>query len=106
MRLLLLSPMLLLSAASAAAPAEEPVAADTSAAITATGAMPVIDPGGSSVAECPPVSRYHAQQRGSFPGARKLNELPAADMYKTVYRRIDGCEVPIIAQYGLGRPTR
>jgi hypothetical protein len=40
--------------------------------------------------------------RGKRLGVQKLNELPAADLYKTVYRRIGGCEVPIIVRYGVG----
>ena len=64
--------------------------------------MPVVNPREGEPATCPPTSRYEASRRGKTPGARKLNELPAADLYKTVYRRIGGCEVPIIVRYGVG----
>ena len=32
---------------------------------------------------------------------QKLSELPDADMYRAVYRRIGKCEAPIIIKYGL-----
>jgi hypothetical protein len=31
-----------------------------------------------------------------------LNQLPAADMYNAVYRRVGDCEVPIIVRYNVG----
>ena len=98
MRLLFLVAAALLPAASAAAP---PV-------ISATpehrpiGDMPVIDPGLPTAEHCPPTSRYEATQRNRSPKAQKLNELPAADHYKAVYRRIGDCEVPVIAGYNIG----
>lgn len=64
--------------------------------------MPVMNPNADAPAKCPPTSRYEAARRGGPLDARKLNQLPAADMYKAVYRRIDGCEIPIIAGYGIG----
>ena len=64
--------------------------------------MPVVNPRENQPAACPPTSRYEASRRGKKPDARKLNELPAADLYKTVYRRIGGCDVPIIVRYGVG----
>ena len=64
--------------------------------------MPVVNPRHGQPAICPPTSRHEAMRRGKRPGAQKLNELPAADLYKTVYRRIGGCEVPIIVRYGVG----
>jgi hypothetical protein len=36
-----------------------------------------------------------------MPKAQKLSELPDADMYRAVYRRIGKCEAPIIIKYGL-----
>lgn len=64
---------------------------------------PVVNPNAEAPAKCPPTSRYEAARRGGPLAVRKLNELPAAEMYKAVYRRIDGCEVPIIAGYGIGQ---
>ena len=102
MRLLLLMPALLLPAASAAAPAAnqngQPPAATEALPI---GNMRVITPG-VGAENCPPISRYHAMRRGAGLAAKKLNELPAADHYKTAYRRIGGCEVPIVVGYGVG----
>ena len=36
----------------------------------------------------------------------RLNELPMADGYKAVLRRVDGCNVPILVGYGFGREQR
>jgi hypothetical protein len=90
MRLLFLSTILLIPAAVPAA-APMPIR-DT----------PVFNPNASQPANCPATSRYEAGKRGKTPQARKLNELPAADVYRTVYRKIGGCEVPIIVKYGVG----
>jgi hypothetical protein len=64
--------------------------------------MPVLDPNAGSPANCPPTSRYEASRRGARLGAHKLTDLPAADLYQSVYRRIGGCEVPIIVRYNIG----
>ena len=82
--------MLLLAAFLAAAPAE------------LAGEMPIIDPNRSASAACPPISRYEAIKRGGKLKPQHLDELPYADLYKAVYRRIDRCEVPIIVKYGIG----
>lgn len=74
----------------------------TSAPATPARDMPVISPKAHQPANCPATSRYEATARGKAPGAHRLNELPAADAYNAVYRRIGGCEVPIIVRYGLG----
>ena len=63
---------------------------------------PVFNPNASQPANCPATSRYEAAKRGKTPQAKKLNQLPAADAYKAVYRKIGGCEVPIVVQYGIG----
>ena len=76
------------------------------AALSPTGAMPVVNPNGNAPATCPPISRYEAAKKGGKLGKRDLNSLPAADLYKSVYRRIDGCVVPVIAGYGFGLPAR
>ena len=91
MRLLILAAALALPASAASAPAP-------------AGGMPVINPGPSAADECPPTSRFHAARRAGAerPEARKLTDLPAADMYMSVYRRIGRCEAPIIVRYGLG----
>ena len=99
MRLLLLAPALLLPAASAAAPGtQSPL---PQAESRPTGDMPVVDPAGGSRTDCPPISRYHARREGGPLTARILGELPDADMYLAVDRRIEGCIAPVIATYGV-----
>lgn len=68
--------------------------------------MPVINPIAQSPIACPPTSRHEAAKRGGKLGAQKLNELPMADGYKAVLRRIDGCNAPIVVSYGLGAKQR
>jgi hypothetical protein len=63
--------------------------------------MPTINPKADQPANCPATSRYEASRRGKAPRAQKLGELPDADMYKAVYRRIGRCEAPIIVKYGV-----
>ena len=63
---------------------------------------PVINPNGPASANCPPTSRYEAARRGGKLPPSLLTELPGADMYNAVYRRIGGCEVPIIVRYDVG----
>jgi len=63
--------------------------------------MPTINPKASQPASCPATSRYEASRRGKTPKAQRLTELPDADLYKAVYRRIGGCEAPIIVKYGV-----
>ena len=80
--------MLLLAAALIAAP-------------QMVGDMPVISPKASQPANCPATSRYEASKGGKAPKAQKLNELPDADVYRAVYRRIGQCEAPIIVKFGV-----
>ena len=63
--------------------------------------MPIFNPNARQSASCPATSRYEASRRGKTPKAQKLNELPDADVYLTVYRRIGGCEAPIIVKFGV-----
>lgn len=93
MRLLFLAAAVILaSGAGAAAPRALPPAARD---------IPVTNPNTSVRSDCPPTSRYEAARRGGPLKATPLTELPDADMYVAVYRRIDGCVVPIIARYGV-----
>jgi hypothetical protein len=75
------------------------------AAATATpapiGDMPIFNPNVHQPTDCPATSRYEASGRGKTPRAQKLNELPDADVYSAVYRRIGKCEAPIIVKYGV-----
>ena len=63
--------------------------------------MPTINPKANRPASCPATSRYEASRRGKAPKAQRLTELPDADLYKAVYRRIGRCEAPIIVKYGV-----
>jgi hypothetical protein len=64
--------------------------------------MPVVNPNANQPANCPATSRYDASRRGNKTlKAQRLNELPDADAYKAVYRRIGRCEAPIIVKYGI-----
>jgi hypothetical protein len=66
------------------------------------GDMPIMNPRAGQPSNCPATSRYEASRRGKTPQAKKLGELPDADAYRAVYRRIGKCEVPIIVKYGMG----
>jgi hypothetical protein len=62
----------------------------------------VIDPNGPFSSACPPTSRYEAARRGGKLPPSLLTELPGADMYNAVYRKVGGCEVPMIVRYNVG----
>jgi hypothetical protein len=81
MRLLVLA--LALSVGSSAYAAPSPPARQT----------PVINPNAGAVETCPPTSRYEAARRGGKLPPSLLTELPGADMYNAVYRKISGCDV-------------
>jgi len=98
MRLLILLSASLLPAASVAAPAIIQGAPQP----RSTADMPVLNPNDGTADSCPPTSRYEAMQKSRRPDPQKLNQLPAADHYKAVYRRVGNCQVPIIAGYGIG----
>ena len=67
------------------------------------GDMPLLNPNAAQPATCPATLRYEASRRDKKkPQARKLTELPAADAYFAVYRRIGQCEVPMLVKYGVG----
>jgi hypothetical protein len=82
--------LLLIAAVSLAAPA---TAAPPNSGMTYYGAK---DP------SCPATSRYEASRRGKSPKAQKLTELPPADAYLTVWRKVGACEAPIIVRYHVG----
>jgi hypothetical protein len=67
-----------------------------------TADTPVVNPNAGQPTNCPATSRYEAsRRRGETLNPRKLTELPDADMYKAVYRRIGGCQAPIVVKYGI-----
>ena len=63
---------------------------------------PLAMPGTEASHHCPPISRTEARQPPGKPEFHHLNELPAADAYRAVYRRIGGCIAPVIVRYGIG----
>ena len=65
------------------------------------GDMTVFNPKSGQPATCPATSRYEASGKGKTPRAKKLNELPDADVYSAVYRRIGKCEAPVIVKFGV-----
>jgi len=54
-------------------------------------------------AGCPRIAAFHTLDRGKAVKPRKLGELPPANQYAAVYRRINGCEVPLVVRYKVGR---
>lgn len=63
--------------------------------------LPVLGPTQGQPANCPATSRYEASRRGRTPQAKRLNQLPDADVYLTVYRVIDKCNIPVIVEHGV-----
>lgn len=53
-------------------------------------------------ANCPKTTHYHAWDRGKPVKPQKLTELPDANAYAAVYRRVRGCEVPVVVKHGIG----
>ena len=89
-------PLLIPAASVAQAPAETVPARE----------MPTINPLDQNQLNCPPTSRYEAARRGGKLDLKKLNDLPMADGYKAVLRKIDGCNAPIVVSYGFGSVQR
>jgi hypothetical protein len=54
---------------------------------------------------CPITSSYLAGTESLYRGKpltpRRLDKLPDGNLYLTVYRRIGGCEVPVVIKYGV-----
>jgi hypothetical protein len=68
-------------------------------------AVSVLDDGRKPVAsdkdKCPQTARYYAWQRDKAVRPQKLTHLPDANAYAAVYRRVAGCEVPLVVRYGV-----
>ncbi|MBV8972603.1 MAG: hypothetical protein JO290_09965 [Sphingomonadaceae bacterium] len=47
-----------------------------------------------------------AAGRDATPGFRRLDRLPPAAEYLTVYRRVGRCPAPVVVRYGIGAPRR
>jgi len=54
------------------------------------------------LADCPRTATVHTLDHGEALQPRKLIELPPANQYAAVYRRIGGCEVPLVVRYNVG----
>lgn len=54
---------------------------------------------------CPRTTSYLAGTESLYRGKsltpRRLTELPDGNLYFTVYRQIEGCEVPVVVKYGV-----
>jgi hypothetical protein len=54
---------------------------------------------------CPRTTSYLAGMESLYRGKsltpRRLTELPDGNLYFTVYRKIDGCEVPVVVKYAV-----
>ena len=52
--------------------------------------------------DCPRTTSFYAFDPSQPVKPRKLDELPPANVYAAVYRRVGNCEVPVIVKYGVG----
>jgi hypothetical protein len=55
--------------------------------------------------DCPDTAATLARREGGRLQPRRLRDLPGADQYAAVYRRIDDCEAPIVVRYDVGGPS-
>ena len=93
MRLLAVTAAAILTAAPAPAPRSDPA-----------GDMPLYVPRemGPPLAHCPETAATLARRDGERLQPRVPGKLPGADQYAAVYRRIDGCEAPVVVRYDIG----
>ena len=91
MRLLAIAAAAVLTAGPAPAPEDSPA-----------GQMPVVVPGGPVRSDCPETAATLARREGGRLHPKLLGELPGADRYAAVYRRIDVCEAPLVTAYDIG----
>ena len=54
-------------------------------------------------ANCPQTAHYFAWHRDKSVKLRKLTELPDANAYAAVSRRVRGCEAPVVVKYGVSK---
>ena len=52
-------------------------------------------------ANCPQTTSVYAWDRSKTVRPQKLAELPDANAYKAVLRRIGRCEVPVVVRFGI-----
>ena len=48
---------------------------------------------------CPKTTSHVARGSERSLQPQRLTDLPDANVYSAVYRRVDGCEVPIVVKY-------
>ena len=72
------------------------IAGTTPAVATTDGFKPTV------AARCPRTTSIYAWRQDKPLSPRKLTELPPANVYLAAYRRIAGCEVPVVVKYGVG----
>ena len=65
--------------------------------------VPTAPVGPATRTQCPRTTAQLAVQRDKKLVPRHLDELPPANLYKAVYRRVGGCEEPVIVRYDIGR---
>ncbi len=70
-------------------------------------------PAGQSIVKMPGMNStcadpnlVHQAKPGGKAKMSKLAELPPANMYLSVLRAVDGCQVPVVAAYGIGSTDR
>jgi hypothetical protein len=56
----------------------------------------------SSAPRCAPVSVTNANGDAPQPGFRRLGDLPPANQYLAVERRVGGCSAPAVVRTGIG----
>jgi hypothetical protein len=96
MRFVILFAAVVLPASSAAAP--PPAVAPAPAPAPA---LPQSQGFGSASAACVNPNVHQAEGRGTAE-AKRLGELPPANLYLSVMREVDGCNMPVIVNYGVG----
>jgi hypothetical protein len=50
---------------------------------------------------CPQTTHYYTWQRDKPVRPQRLTQLPDANAYAAVYRRVAGCEIPLVVRYGV-----
>jgi hypothetical protein len=74
----------------------------TAAAAVSVQKAPLTErPIAASSEQCPRTTSYHAWHRDQPVTPQKLNQLPHANAYAAVLRKVRGCEVPVIVKHGI-----
>ena len=71
-------------------------------AAAAHGEPPAAARASGTTATCADPSMVHQARPDRRAKIHKLADLPPANLYLSVYRLVDGCQVPVIAGYGIG----